>query len=439
MSLKHTTSGTFKFNSELVSFGFLAILLAAIPLSKAVASIAEVLLAVSWIIGFSNTNIRTRRFHTLKTAPYLLLFPALYLIYPLGLLYTTDITEGLKELNMKHYFFSLPLLVGTLKLSRDQVRWAFLSFAIANVLVAVTVFYITATGNTLLHGSPHIPSAFEQRPRASLFLCFSIFIFGEYLLSKWHELSNEAKTTLFIFSGMLLGGLILMKGRIGQLGFVVLTPAFVLHYLQFTKRSTLRWLWAGGISIALAAGMYFGFEGVRQPFNEAVDELIESQTGYPTSEPTYSSIGQRVAFYQEFWPLFVQNPVFGIGTGDLVLEGKPLFADNPFQIPFQKPHNQFYETMIKFGVVGLLLFLAVWIFTIRAFNPSFRKLGYLFSILIFVSMWSDSTFGTQAGISFFMTFTALFLVRPNDPVFVTGDSIDEQIAEKTQLNPAGLR
>lgn len=439
MSLKPTTSGTFKFNSELVSFGFLAILLAAIPLSKAVASIAEVLLAVSWIIGFSNANIRTRRFHTLKTAPYLLLFPAFYLIYPLGLLYTTDITEGLKELNMKHYFFSLPLLVGTLKLSRDQVRWAFLSFAIANVLVAVTVFYITTTGNTLLHGSPHIPSAFEQRPRASLFLCFSIFIFGEYLLSKWHELSNEAKTTLFIFSVMLLGGLILMKGRIGQLGFVVLAPAFVLHYLQFTKRSTLRWLWAGGISVALAAGMYFGFEGVRLPFNEAVDELVESQTGYPTSEPTYSSIGQRVAFYQEFWPLFLENPIFGVGTGDLVLEGKPLFADNPFQIPFQKPHNQFYETMLKFGVVGLLLFLAVWIFTMRAFNPSFRKLGYLFSILIFVSMWSDSTFGTQAGISFFMTFTALFLVRPNDPVFVTGNAIDEQIAEKTQLNPAGLR
>lgn len=439
MSLKPTTSGTFKFNSELVSFGFLAILLAAIPLSKAVASIAEVLLAISWIIGFSNANIRTRRFHTLKTAPYLLLFPAFYLLYPLGLLYTTDITEGLKELNMKHYFFSLPLLVGTLKLNRDQVRWAFLSFAIANVLVAVTVFYITATGNNLLHGSPHIPSAFEQRPRASLFLCFSIFIFGEYLLSKWHELSNEAKTTLFIFSVMLLGGLILMKGRIGQLGFVVLAPAFVLHYLQFTKRSTLRWLWAGGISVALAAGMYFGFEGVRLPFNEAVDELVESQTGYPTSEPTYSSIGQRVAFYQEFWPLFLENPIFGVGTGDLVLEGKPLFADNPFQIPFQKPHNQFYETMLKFGVVGLLLFLAVWIFTMRAFNPSFRKLGYLFSILIFVSMWSDSTFGTQAGISFFMTFTALFLVRPNDPVFVTGNAVDEQLAEKTQLKPAGLR
>lgn len=439
MSLKPSSSGTFKFNSELVSFGFLALLLAAIPLSKAVASIAEVLLAISWIIGFSDPNIRSRRFHTLKTAPYLLLFPTFYLLYPLGLLYTTDLTEGFKELNMKHYFFSLPLLVGTLKMSRDQLRWAFLSFAIANVLVAVSVFYITATGNNLLHGSPHIPSAFEQRPRASLFLCFSIFIFGEYLISKWHELSNEAKTTLFIFSGMLLGGLILMKGRIGQLGFVVLTPAFVVHYLQFTKRSTLRWLWAGALSLLLATTMYFGFEGVRQPFNEAVDELIESQTGYPTSEPTYSSIGQRVAFYQEFWPLFLENPVFGVGTGDLVLEGKPLFEDNPFNIPFQKPHNQFYETAIKFGLVGLLLFLTVWTLTIRSFNPGFRKLGYLFSILIFVSMWSDSTFGTQAGISFFMTFTALFLVRPNDPVFVTTENSFEPSAEKTQLNPAGLR
>ncbi len=131
--------------------------------------------------------------------------------------------------------------------------------------------------------------------------------------------------------------------------------------------------------------------------------------------------------------------MFGVGTGDLVLEGKPLFEDNPFNIPFQKPHNQFYETAIKFGLVGLLLFLSIWTWTIRSFNPGFRKLGYLFSILIFVSMWSDSTFGTQAGISFFMTFTALFLVRPNDPVFVTIENSEAPGAEKTQLNPAGLR
>lgn len=439
MTIQPTTTGTFKFNSELVSFGFLCILMAAIPLSKAVASIAEALLAVSWLIGFSDAEIRKRRLHTLGSTPYLLLFPLFYLIYPIGLLYTTDLQEGLAELNVKHYFFSLPLIIGTLKISRDQLRWTFLSFAIANVFVALGVFYIIATGDELLHGSTHVPSPFEQRPRASLFLCFSIFIIAEYLYMKWRELSNEAITTLLIFSAMLLTGLILMKGRIGQLGFVLLSPLFIAYYLSHSRRSASRWLFAGLLSLLLGAGMYFSFDAVRQPFDEAIDELIESQQGYPSSEPTYSSIGQRIAFYEEYWPLFLENPFFGVGTGDLVLEGKPLFEDQRFKIPFHKPHNQFFETLLKFGLFGLLLFIGCWAATVRSFFPGFRKLAYLFSILLFISMWSDSTLGTQGGISFFMSFTALFLVRPNEPVFVQEGELATGTVPERQLNPAGLR
>lgn len=437
-TLQPSTSSLFKFNSELVAYGFLLIMVAFIPISKAVVSLAEALLAVSWLIGFSDSEIRQRRLSMFKTTPYLWAFPVLYCIYPLGLLYTTDLPEGLRELNAKHYFFSLPLIVITLKMSRDQLRWIFLSFAISNVLVAVSVFYIIATGNNFLHGSTHVPSAFEQRPRASLFLCFSIFILAEYLRNKWKELSNEAITALFIFSGMLLAGLILMKGRIGQLGFVILSPLFVVYYLQSQRKSMLRWLAAGVLTIALGASMYFGFDAVRQPFDEAMNEYRESQMGYPSSEPTYSSIGMRVAYYEEYWPLFLENKWIGVGTGDLLHEGRPLFEDQRFRIPFQKPHNQFLETAIKFGLLGLLLLLTVWAVTIKSFNPAFRHLGYLFSLLLFVSMWSDSTLGTQGGISFFMLFTTLFLVRPNDPVFVKWDEEDD-VTFSSRHQRAGLR
>ncbi len=433
--LQPTTTGTFRFDSELVSFGFLLVMLAFIPISKAVVSLAEAMLAVSWLIGFSNHEIRSRRVQTFKSTPYLWFFPVLFLMYPLGLLYTSDLKEGLSELNGKHYFFSLPVIVATLKLSRDQLRWLFLIFAISNVFVAITVFYIVATGNDYLHGSTHIPSAFEQRPRASLFLCFSIFILAEYVYSKYKELSNEAITTLVIFGGMLLAGLILMKGRIGQLGFVILTPLFLTYYLQKSRPKLWHWAMAASLTLVLGATMYLAFDTVRQPFDEAVNEFKESQLGYPTSEPSYSSIGQRIAFYEEYWPLFVENLWFGVGTGDLILEGKPLFEDQRFKIPFQKPHNQFFETAIQFGLVGLVLLLVVWYLTIRSFNPSFRKLGYMFSILLFVSMWSDSTLGTQGGISFFMVFTTLFLVRPNDPVFVQQESEMRQ----AELKAEGLR
>lgn len=438
-TLSQPNTTLFKFNSELVAYAFLLIMLAFIPISKAVVSLAEALMVLSWLIGFSDHEIRQRRFSMLRTTAYLWAFPAFYCLNLVGMSYTADLAEGLRELNAQHYFFSLPLVAGTLKMSRDQLRWLFLAFAIANVLVAVSVFYIVATGNDFLHGSLHIPSAFEQRPRASLFLCFSFFILAEYLRNKWKELSNEAITTLFIFMGMLLAGLILMKGRIGQLGFVVLSPLFVVYFLQSKRKSMLRWFAAGVLTFALGAGMYFGFEAVRQPFDEALNEYRESQLGYPSSEPTYSSIGMRIAYYEEYWPLFLENLWTGVGTGDLILEGRPLFEDQRFRIPFQKPHNQFLEIAIKIGLPGLVLMLLVWCFAIKSFNPAFRHLGYLFSALLFLSMWSDSTLGTQGGISFFMTFTTLFLVRPNDPVFVLSNQVESLVSsskmyDSTKLN-----
>lgn len=411
-----TSTATFKFNSELIAYGFFAIFLAAIPLSKAVASIAEVLLIISWFIGFSDPEIRVRRIETFKSAPYIFFFPILLFMYFLGMSYTSDIREGWSEINMKHYFFTLPIIAGTLRMNRDQLRWLFLSFALANIIVAVSVYYIAATDNIFLKGTPKIPSAFEQRPRASLFLCFSFFIFFEYLFTKWRELSNETRTTLSIFMFMTLTALVLLKGRIGQLGFVVVTPVFLLLYLQKSRKRFGKWLLASGLAIVLALTMYWGFDSVRQPFDEAWDEFQESQQGYPSSEPTYSSIGQRIAFYQEYLPLVRNNLWIGVGTGDLIQAGTPLFEDQPFNIPFHKPHNQLLETAVKFGLLGLLFFLSMWYFSLRNVYPGFRKLAYLFNLLLFISMMADSTLGTQAGITFFMGFNALFLVRPDEPL-----------------------
>jgi O-antigen ligase len=183
--------------------------------------------------------------------------------------------------------------------------------------------------------------------------------------------------------------------------------------------------------------MYWGFESVRQPFDEAWNEYQESQQGYPSSEPTYSSIGQRIAFYQEYLPLVRNNLWIGVGTGDLIQAGTPLFEDQPYNIPFHKPHNQLLETAVKFGLLGLVFFLSMWYLSLRNCYPGFRKLAYLFNLLLFISMMADSTLGTQAGITFFMGFNALFLVRPDEPLFIQKEESEaksQRAKQKLWLN-----
>lgn len=383
-----------------------------LPLSKAVVSVSEVLLLISWLIGFSDSGIRTRRIEVWKSSPFLFFFPGFFLLMILGMGYSADWEEGFQILNRYHYLFTLPPVVATLSLNGRSIRTLLLAFALAQIPVALGVLYIVTTGLELHHGTLHIPSPFHQRPRASLFLCFSLFIMAEYLVSHYKTLNAESRTALGLVALLNLTALILMQGRIGQLGLVVLTPLFLLMYVYPQGPGLRKIAFAFLLILGLGGGLYALFDGVRKPFNEAAVEVQESRSGYPNSEPNYSSMGRRIAFYEVYWPLLIQNMGFGVGTGDLSIEGRPLFAKQQDGITFDRPHNQFLEIGILLGLLGLLVFVLAWWGCIRAFDPAFRPLGYLFVLLLFMSMWSDSTLSTQGGVSFFMLFMALFMVRP---------------------------
>ncbi|MBM3919446.1 MAG: O-antigen ligase family protein [Sphingomonadales bacterium] len=400
------------FRSEQISYGLLVLMVIFLPLSKAVVSVAEVMLLLIWLIGFSDSDIRKRRIKVWKSSYYLFFFPSFYLLMVLGMGYSTDWVEGMQMLNRYHYLLTLPPVVATLSLSGRRIRTLLIAFALAQIPVALGVLYIVATGQELHHGTLHIPSPFHQRPRASLFLCYSLFIMAEYMVTHHKSLNAESRTALGLVGLLNLAALILMQGRIGQLGLVLLTPLFLLMYVYRQGPRLKKIVFSVLLVFTLGCGLYALFDGVRRPFNEAAVEVQESHSGYPNSEPNYSSMGRRLAFYEVYCPLFVKNLGFGVGTGDLPMEGKPLFAKQPHGITYDRPHNQFLEVGILLGLFGLLFFVFAWWGSIRSFDLAFRQLGYLFVLLLFMSMWSDSTLATQGGVSFFMIFTALFMCRP---------------------------
>jgi len=241
------------FRSEQVSFGLLIVMMVFLPLSKAVVSVAEVLLLLTWLIGFSDSGIRLRRLTIWRSSPYLFFFPGFYLLMLFGMGYTANWEEGLQILNRYHYLFTLPPVVSTLSLSGRRIRTLFLAFALAQVPVALGVLYIVATGQELHHGTLHIPSPFHQRPRASLFLCFSLFILAEYLVAHYKSLNAESRSAMGLVVLLNLTALILMQGRIGQLGLVVLTPLFV--DVCFPRRA---WSQEIGLGRAASCGPWRG-------------------------------------------------------------------------------------------------------------------------------------------------------------------------------------
>ena len=141
--------------------------------------------------------------------------------------------------------------------------------------------------------------------------------------------------------------------------------------------------------------------------------LFEYNLYKMSNNPNGGSLSQRIEYTRASFYLIKKHPVFGVGTGDIPSAYQQAYKDlnSPLSQEFRhKAHNQYLSIMVGFGIVGLLLFIAV---LLLPFCSQKRHRTYLYTIflcIILLSMLPEDTIETQAGVSFFAFFNALFLL-----------------------------
>jgi tRNA(Arg) A34 adenosine deaminase TadA len=132
--------------------------------------------------------------------------------------------------------------------------------------------------------------------------------------------------------------------------------------------------------------------------------------------PSGQSITQRIEHLKTGWHIFKDNPILGIGTGDVddYFKHQYRLDKSPLLPEFRhRAHNQYLTFMISFGLFGFLIFLCAWFFpAIR--NQGFKNYFFLvFFIIASLSMLSEDSFETLTGSAFIATFYSLFLWGTN--------------------------
>ena len=131
-----------------------------------------------------------------------------------------------------------------------------------------------------------------------------------------------------------------------------------------------------------------------------------------THNPSGHSVTQRIEYWRAAWGIIQDNWLTGTGTGDL---------DSQYQSQYQKmksllgkeyrlrSHNQFLAITVAFGVFGLAWFL------FGMFYPPIR-LGKFYDyyfmtsfLVIFLSMITEDTIESQAGVTIFAFFMSFHL------------------------------
>ena len=135
------------------------------------------------------------------------------------------------------------------------------------------------------------------------------------------------------------------------------------------------------------------------------------------NNPNGNSILQRIEYFKTSIQLIRDNFWIGVGTGDLPMAFQKQYQkmDSPLEDHLRwRSHNQFLSIFIGFGVIGFILFLFTLI-SPPIITGKFKDYFYvIFFITMILSMLTEDTIESQAGVTLFAFLTSLLIFSKKD-------------------------
>lgn len=168
----------------------------------------------------------------------------------------------------------------------------------------------------------------------------------------------------FGLSGFLALGMLRTTGRVGYLSIALIV--FLADLLTFSRGGAIGLLIGGIIYLFLSNPKIFSskenrlrpaiFGGVLILVFLSPPVFNRFLTSFSLSD---TSSTERIALWREAAGAIGENPLLGVGLGNYLAAARPLYApDAPFYA-----HNLYLDAATEIGLVGLLLFLALFIWS----------------------------------------------------------------------------
>lgn len=214
---------------------------------------------------------------------------------------------------------------------------------------------------------------------------------------------NRGKRILFfIVIILLLAVLFLLQNRMIIISFVFCSLLYAI--IHIIRAGSIKWaIYLGVVLISLGVLSYFFKDS---PYNR-FKTIPKSNYNAQDSTTKISGAAIRFAIWENNFELIQNQPILGIGYGDLREKRLEVYHDNNFETGYRKKfnsHNQILETQIVAGVFGTFFLLAM--FALIAWIAIKRKDTHLFTLIafVFLSMLTEAMFERQLAITFWCTY-----------------------------------
>ena len=233
-------------------------------------------------------------------------------------------------------------------------------------------------------------------------IAFTFFTVIFFIYNKIHNKENNL--TFIIYSSILLLILIFSGERKAIAIFIFL---FILNYFRGLGIKSLLILFIIYFSFSMSTS-YISNPYIKDKFDTTLNIMNTGnfnyvlQTGTISEEDTFSN-AQRAFSIDISKKLFVENPLFGIGTNNYI---NFVNRNYSFLPEFMRLgiHGEFQRILIENGIFGLILYLFVWFKSLSRFKSQLRSLidikllSYNQSRFILYSIYLSTLFyvGTEA-------------------------------------------
>ena len=339
--------------------------------------------------------------------PVAVLCIVIFLLFLLGLIYTSATTEdSLKLLKKYSKFLYVPLLLSAFTTPQWR-RYGYISF-LSGVTLMLLMSYMTLLGWSpdSIYGGAYSaarqvdPIVFRSRIAHSTLVAFAAFLF---LI---HAINNKRFRIVFVALAVLASFNVLgmMTSRTGQV--VWLALMILLIYQRFSWK----YLVVGIILVPiLTVGTIFSFEKTRVRMYELVDDyelIVQNQYS--------SALGLRYIWAHTGLEIIKNNLLVGTGTGSYkeefikLIETRNIPNKNAYTT--MNPHNEYISIGVQLGILGLIAYLLLlikqWMLS-RYLPNSMGKIAQGMIITIAVGGLFNSVIYAHTQGIFFVLFSAL--------------------------------
>ena len=336
-----------------------------------------------------------------------LLLLMLYLLYVIGVFYSSDIKEAFFDLEVKLPIIIFPILFLFLPRNFLSKRkfWLYVTAIISGLIINIFFCFISGIIRSINYSLPLIPEisytklTISSHPSyASLFSSIALILvyrMPSKELFKINKRTNYIIKTISFF--IITVFLLMLKSRSGFIAMTIVSIWIIFDIFFIEKRKIVSL-----ITLLLISILYITIFNLNQfsgRYYNAIDKMSNNST---KNQPNESSISQRKFIYLNSLKIILEKPFLGYGTGDVKQTLNKLY--NKEQTNFKSylnAHNQFLQTSIALGLIGLILLMLVFILPIiNMFNQKEYFLVTIF-LLIVTGFLFESMLEREMGTYFF--------------------------------------